>query len=406
MQKRLILFVLMALPFVQTWAQKRIVVIGSSTAAGTGASTYDSAWVGRLQGYFRKNTSPSDPDTIINNLAIGGTTTYDGMPTGFVPPNGRPGPNTSANVTAALNLNPDVVIINYPTNDAVNFFSKKETMDNLRTMRQYLLNAGKRVFITTTQPRNVSADLRDTLITTRDSININFGPFAVDFWTDIANPDGTIKTIVNADGTHVNNLGHYYLFLQALSEELFPLAGPLPLKLTSFELSPNTSGAILKWSTVEEEPNTVFKIERSANAKDFATIGEINGKGSSTNNYEWTDKNAAKGKWFYRLQWIEAGRSSLSRVLSLNVSGNPFAIQSIVFTSSGLNLSVQSANAEKAEVSLYSISGVLVTRSTQQLQASMQTINIPLTSLAPGKYIVQVRTASGISETATTVKLK
>src|SRR5690349_18464412 len=81
-------------------AQKKIVVLGSSTAFGTGASSVDSSWVGRLQKAHRLNTS-DNLDTIVTNLAVGGYNTYHIMPTGFVPPANRPAPDPLHNVTQA-----------------------------------------------------------------------------------------------------------------------------------------------------------------------------------------------------------------------------------------------------------------------------------------------------------------
>lgn len=60
---------------------KHIVVLGSSTAAGTGTTNPDSAWVNRFRNYF----VAQDSSFRVINLAVGGYTTYHIMPTGFVP---------------------------------------------------------------------------------------------------------------------------------------------------------------------------------------------------------------------------------------------------------------------------------------------------------------------------------
>ena len=62
MQKGLIILVV-ALHFLSSGAlaqNKSIVVLGSSTAAGTGAFPYDSSWAGRLQLHYRQNTTGVD----------------------------------------------------------------------------------------------------------------------------------------------------------------------------------------------------------------------------------------------------------------------------------------------------------------------------------------------------------
>lgn len=53
-----------------------VVVLGSSTAAGSGASTADSAWVNR----YRVTITNINPNNSVINLGVGGKTTYNIMP--------------------------------------------------------------------------------------------------------------------------------------------------------------------------------------------------------------------------------------------------------------------------------------------------------------------------------------
>ena len=148
----LCLFIELCIPV--CFAQKKIAILGSSTAAGTGAFPSDSSWVNRLQANFRKNTTDGI-DTSIDNRAVGGYVTYKSLPTGYPTPSDRPLPDPSANVTYVLNSSPrpDVVIINYPTNEIVNGYAPKEMMDNLRLMFQQFNANGITCYITTSQPR-------------------------------------------------------------------------------------------------------------------------------------------------------------------------------------------------------------------------------------------------------------
>src|SRR3954452_11404116 len=133
-------------------AQKKIVILGSSTAAGNGATSTDSSWAGRLQLQYRKNTS--DADTSIINLAVGGYVTYRIMPDNFVTPPDRPAVDVNTNVTKALSYNPEIIIINMPSNDITSGYSEQEIMNNFRLLNQLITNQGVRAFITTSQPRN------------------------------------------------------------------------------------------------------------------------------------------------------------------------------------------------------------------------------------------------------------
>src|SRR6476620_515097 len=91
-----------------------IVILGSSTAVGYGA-TPKKSWV-RL---FEDSLKKINPNYIVDNLAVAGTTTYAAQADDYVPPAGRPSPSKGHNITKAIKLGADAIIINFPSNDAV-----------------------------------------------------------------------------------------------------------------------------------------------------------------------------------------------------------------------------------------------------------------------------------------------
>ncbi len=191
------------------FGQVKIVVIGSSTAVGIGASEPDSAWVNKYRAYLQ-NINPANE---VINLAQGGYTTFNLLPTGINTPSNRPNPDPEKNISAALAQNPDAIIVNLPSNDAANGFSIEEQLDNYQTI---LLPANFQhipVWISTTQARNLDAGGRQSLIEMRDSTFARFGDKAIDFWSTIAQSNGRINVIFDSgDGVHLNNRGHQILF--------------------------------------------------------------------------------------------------------------------------------------------------------------------------------------------------
>ncbi len=414
MKKRLLLFIVagLLLSTLSNAQQKHIVVLGSSTAAGTGPSTLDSAWVWRLQGYYRKNTTPGNPDTVVTNLALGGFTTYHVMPAPsatYVTPNGKPLPDQSRNVTMALSLNPDIIVINLPSNDTDWGFSKKETMDNFRLLFTEIINAGKKVYITTTQPRNF-ADFarRDSLRTLVDSINNNFGMYAIDFWSDLVSNDGqyNISSAVNVDGIHVNDLGHRLLFQKAVEKEFFPSNAPLPLQLKNFKAALNNNKATLWWESFDEEPQTRFIIQRSSEGTIFQSVGEVNGKGQDNNFYSWTDDHTPAGKIFYRLKISENNRSFYSDVVVIQNKGKELAINQAIISGEQLSLKISSMGNKNAQLRIFHISGGMVYQGSYQLKSAEELLTISLAVIATGEYIVQVSTTDGNVDATRFVKLR
>src|SRR6188768_3368610 len=90
-----------------------IVVLGSSTSAGAGPSKPENAWVERYRAYLKTKF----PNFQLTNLAVGGYTTYQIQPSDYAPGGNLPGPDSDHNITMALSLKPNAIIINMPSND-------------------------------------------------------------------------------------------------------------------------------------------------------------------------------------------------------------------------------------------------------------------------------------------------
>lgn len=186
-----------------------IVVLGSSTAAGTGPRDIGNAWVNRYLLYAQSIAAQRR----VINLAKGGYTTYHMMPWDYVPPEGRPKPDPGRCITMAISLDPVAIIINLPSNDAANGYSVDEQLANYDSILAAVDAESISVWITTTQPRNLSTEGRDNLMAMRDSTFSRFGAKAIDFWTGIAREDGTIDLAYDCgDGVHLNDAGHQILF--------------------------------------------------------------------------------------------------------------------------------------------------------------------------------------------------
>jgi len=196
----------------------KIVVIGSSTAAGTGASVPDSAWVNRYRNHLQKINTENE----IVNLAMGGYSTYRLLPSGTTNPTNRPEVDTTRNITAAIAEAPDAIIINLPSNDVAAGWSATEQLANFETINETAQQAQIPIWICTTQPRNFSSSQVQIQLQVRDSIFARYGDFALDFWSDTATPGGTLDSLFDSgDGVHLNDLGHRKIFERA-AEKMIP----------------------------------------------------------------------------------------------------------------------------------------------------------------------------------------
>ena len=173
-----------------------VVVLGSSTAVGNGASGGQS-WVARLQAYLGKPVS---------NLAVGGYTTRDVLPSG----------NPQHNITQALSLNPTVILVNLPSNDVADGISDQESMDNFAVLRDQAQQAGVPIYFTTTQPRNFgNAAQRQRLAAQAAQMQNLLAPRVISIYDELADNNNRIAAQYSSgDGVHLNDAGHGYIFAQ------------------------------------------------------------------------------------------------------------------------------------------------------------------------------------------------
>ncbi len=205
-----------------------IVVLGSSTAAGAGASQSDSAWVNR----YRKAIQQINPNNQVINLGVGGFTSYRIMPDNHQPNPGRPLPNTTKNITKALTYNPDAIIINLPSNDIASGFPITEQIFNFDSIVALANNFGVPVWVCTTQPKNMSLSNMQLQVNMRDSIYAHFSPNVLDFWTTLASANNSLSTTYDSgDGTHLNDAGHGLLANRTLQKDILSALYILPNQL-------------------------------------------------------------------------------------------------------------------------------------------------------------------------------
>ena len=225
------LLVMLMLLGTSAFAGVKIVVLGSSTAAGAGVQSASNAWVNRYAEYLRT----LDPTNQVINLAKGGYTTFAIMPEGTPPYD--TGANilsvdTERNINKALSYNPGAIIINMPTNDVSNGIPVDTQMDNFKTIIDMAEAAGVEVWITTSQPHNFGETYdgpygngkepdpwkqtaRDQFKELTERIIATYGERAIDFYTDIATEDGYSfirPEYDSGDGTHLNDAAHAILF--------------------------------------------------------------------------------------------------------------------------------------------------------------------------------------------------
>jgi hypothetical protein len=386
-------------------AQKKLVIIGSSTSACTGPSGYNTCYVGRLNAFY--NQQPSDADTMVIQRAVGGTNIYNAMPGSYMPPADRAAqgyiPDSRVNITTALNENPDVILVNFPSN-AYNVLSIQEIMFCFRTIRDSSLKKNVPIFFTTTQPRNDGGFDNSTqkrkMADIKDSIIEQFGSRSIDFWNGLYNPaDTTIRIEYNNgsagnDRIHLNDAGHAILFDRVKAKNIFgPIGGPLPATLLKNTASYEKGMGLIKWTTTAEINVAAFEVQRSSDGSSFTTIGKITPHNNPANTYSYLfeDAQPAKGVNYYRIAILDIDRKvQYSPVLKITTGSGKLQLNKIMQQANQLVLELQSNETQTTELHILNSTGALVYKEIKRLEAGAATINVATATLSKSIYYVRL----------------
>jgi hypothetical protein len=372
-------------------------VIGSSTAAGAGATTFDSSWVGRTVHYF----SNLHELTGWHDIAVSGSTSWAGMPSSFKPPTGNPqpeSPDPTANVTRILQLGSNVVVVGYPSNDIVQGFTLAQYLSNLRVIYDSVLATGQVCFISSTQPRDdIPTATRLLLLQGRDSILAEFSGHSLNFWDPVADPVtlGILSQYSAGDDIHLNNAGHAQLALVVEQANIMTIT-PLPLSLTSFTADRRGQFVELLWTftTDDGENLNALEIQRSTDGTTFAALAEPlparNLSGS------WTDTHPQPGRNYYRLKWDQMGQDKYSNTAAISFSPGSLSIDKLYLPEqNSLTALITLPPPGTLSITITSMTGnTLLKKDYTGLPASV-TLSIPLPPLPAGEYVLKARTPDG-----------
>lgn len=391
-------------------AQKKVVVMGSSTAMGSAATSTALSWVGQMRTHYQNN-STDGVDTSFHLVGGYGYVTYNQMPGTFTPPPGRPPHIPGFNVDQALSLTPDIIIINLPNNDVASGFTKKEIMNNLRYLYSYILANGVngiQCYICTSQPRNdLSFALRDSLRTLKDSIQLNFGNYAINFWDDLVTNDGQylLKDDVRHIGFpdadyHLNNQGHLVIFQEARDQNIFSPNILLPVIFKNFLAQKHGTQTRLSWQVEAEEPYTLYQVERSTDGQHFSTLHTRQAQTSSGQvNYTWTDEQPALGKNLYRIKISENNLVRYSPVMAVVFEENDITLERLYLNAgfTSLSVEVQCRKSQKTRITIRNTHGMITDQFTGNITAPFSTLTIPVTLTSSGLYFLTLTDENGKS---------
>jgi lysophospholipase L1-like esterase len=188
-----------------------LAVLGSSTAAGTGASQASRSWVGLLQVWLAKTKWGN-----IINLAAPGVLSTSALCTQQVNSNISELISPTRNVDRALKLGATRLILSFPSNDATNGMPAEQTIGNLLDMRQCAQSNDKvRVAVMSSLPRDGLTKQQNATIAQIDAVmRKEFGACFINVRSTVADSSNeNIRHDLSAgDGVHFNDAGHAIIY--------------------------------------------------------------------------------------------------------------------------------------------------------------------------------------------------
>ena len=195
-----------------------------------------------------------------------------------------------------------------------------------------------------------------------------------------------------ADGNDGDNGG--YTFIQQVSE------GALPVDLVDFFLSENDKNSVsLNWETATEINNDYFQIERSYNAREFETIGKIEGAGNTSSNesYSFIDEKPELNRpIYYRLKQVDFdGAYEYSLIKKITLEEAAIHIEKVypnpVFRSETVKVKFDlSTDVNEVEMIVYDIAGHEKIRNYFAVTKGKNIINFSPNDLLAGQYFVTI----------------
>jgi hypothetical protein len=185
------------------------------------------------------------------------------------------------------------------------------------------------------------------------------------------------------------------LFFNEISHEL----NALPIELASFEARTTSEAVELNWTTLSEENNEGFYIERSTNRTDFEQIHFEKGNGNTVEqvDYSFTDERPTDGVNYYRLKQIDFdGAYEYSDIVSVDFKGQ--ATIKLFPNPSSDKLTISGNFSELVTLKIVDLNGKVLHQSEQFFAEQAE---IGLDAIPSGSYILQIISTNNQSTLST-----
>lgn len=187
----------------------------------------------------------------------------------------------------------------------------------------------------------------------------------------------------------------------------------LPVELTSFTAAPIDESVLLRWSTVTEQGNDRFEIERSVDGAPFQRVATVDGAGTTTQaqQYAWSDDDLPfeANSTQYRLRQVDVdGDESLSEPVRVELLAQATRLNAPFPNPARNAVTIQLEVSERQPVTV-EVFNTLGQRVAQPVRAQEMSgkreVRLSTQNLASGVYFIRLQAGKQLfTERMTVVK--
>ncbi len=234
---------------------------------------------------------------------------------------------------------------------------------------------------------------------------VNFAGYS-DVVIGIAHWDGPLWGQVVGIGDNTNNTAtrtNITQFSPFGVGRIDPTGGVLAIKINYFNASKATGYNVLNWEASCSSAQAIFELERSVDGVNFVNINSITAtQARCASPFSYNDFTAPAGTVFYRIKIIDVdGKISYSAIVKLSNQVKDIELSGVQ-PNPVVNIAQIKVNTTKKEVVglvVTAADGKVVYRNSVQLQAGSSIINVDMTNLPTGVYMINGVFADGQSNT-------
>ena len=167
----------------------------------------------------------------------------------------------------------------------------------------------------------------------------------------------------------------------------------LPVSLVSFTVQATNKGHLLTWLTASELDNAGFEIERSRDAKEWTTLGFIEGHGTTaeTHAYNFTDHQPLPGENYYRLKQVDFDEHfEYTHIVNIHNRGTNTSLSNVRVFPNPVQETLTIVEGEGQAI-LYNTLGQAV----RQFTINNEQFSVGISDLVNGQYILYIQKANG-----------